>query len=131
MFILMFILGFQLLPAGWEWGVALLNFKNWLEVNGGTVLNIMGVICLIGAGIFAALCIFTRRNIVRYVICAGLGLVIGGSLLYGGIALAKSIGNGSQNTIRQMGGGMILPSSQVVSIPKQLEQPSINFVIKP
>lgn len=131
MFILMFILGFQLLPAGWEWGVALLNFKNWLEVNGGTVLNIMGVICLICAGIFAGLIIFSRRDLKRNIACAVTGLVIGGSLLYGGMNLAKIIGNGSQNTIRQMGGGMILPSSQVVTIPDQLEQPNINFVIKP
>ena len=121
----------HLFPSGWEWSVALQNFKNWLEVNGGTVLNIMGVICLIGAGIFAGLIMFTRRNLVRNITCTFAGLIIGGALLFGGMTLAKSIGNGSQNTIRQMGGGMILPSSQVVTIPDQLEQPNINFVIKP
>lgn len=121
----------HLLPSGWEWSVALQNFKNWLEVNGGTALNIMGVICLIGAGVFAGLIMFTRRNLVRNITCTFAGLIIGGALLFGGMNLAKIIGNGSQNTIRQMGGGMILPSSQVVTIPDQLEQPNINFVIKP
>lgn len=121
----------SLLPSGWEWSVALKNFRTWLEVNGDTLLNIVGVICLIGGGIFLGLIIFSQRNIKRNITCAFFGLIIGGGLLFGGIDLVKDIGNGSQNTIRQMGGGMILPSSQVVTMPEQLEQTNINFVIKP
>lgn len=98
------------LPAG-EWDLIsfLGNTQNYLEIAGGAIITLFGLAIVLWAVFMLTKKFFGNQQQQNEswvkIIAAG---IVGGALLFGGIALVLNIAAGGQTTIEELGGGTIL-----------------------
>lgn len=100
------------LPLGaWDLVSFLGNAKNYLNVVGGALISLIGLIILIVAIVFLAKNLFGNgqgqsHSWIKVVVM----IIIGGALLTGGIVLITNIASGGEQTIKDLGEGFIVLS---------------------
>ncbi len=99
--------------AEWDFGSLLDNSKDKATIWGGSILALAGIIGLVAGGFFGIRKLIASpqsQNQQRsWGVIVGL-VVLGGSLLFGGLDLLLNISHGANTTISELGGGTILPA---------------------
>lgn len=101
----------QLPGAEWDLVSFFDNAKVYLNTIGGGLISLLGLAILIWAGVLIAKKFFGGQSAQQeswFKIVAM--LLIGGALMWGGIALITTIAQGGEKTVKDLGGGFILLS---------------------
>lgn len=98
--------------AAWDLVSFLENAFDYLEVVGGSLVTLLGLILVIWASVLIAKKFFGNGQSqgdswFKIVLM----IIIGGALLAGGIVLLTSIAEGGKTTIEELGGGFIVLQS--------------------
>lgn len=106
--------GVPTLPtAAWDLVSFFSNAKNYGTIIGGGLLSLVGLIIVVFAGIAIAKKLLGGANGAQQDswLKVVLMLVIGGAMMFGGIAMFVNIAEGGKTTIEELGGGFILLQS--------------------
>ena len=99
--------------AEWDLVSFLENTDSYLNIVGGSLIGLLGLAVVIWAAVLIAKKFFgnaqsQQESWVKIIVM----LIIGGALLWGGLALFVSLAEGGNKTIEELGGGCILLSGR-------------------
>lgn len=104
--------------SGWELITMLTNAGEYLKTVGGQVVIILGICILIYGAVQVVSAIWGRQGGGGAWLKALLAFVVGGAFMIGGWQIITNISQGGNDTINQLGGGMIEQLGMLLTILK-------------
>lgn len=98
-----------LLPAQWDLNTFLENANTYAGVVGGAFLTLLGTVAVIYGGYLLIKKLMAGQQNQDSWVKIVLLIIIGGALMVSGFILISEIATGGETTIRDLGGGMLLP----------------------
>lgn len=98
-----------LLPAQWDLENFLNNANDYAVLIGGAFLTLLGTVAVIYGGYLLIKKLMAGQQNQDSWVKIVLLIIIGGALMVSGFMLISEIATGGEQTIRDLGGGMLLP----------------------
>ena len=98
-----------LVPAAWDLKNFFTNASKYTEEVGGGLLILLGTAGVVWGGVLLIKKLMAQQDQTSWLKIIGL-IIIGGALMASGFGLISQIAKGGETTIKDLGGGVILPA---------------------
>ena len=98
-----------LTPAAWDLRNFFTNASKYTEEVGGGLLILLGTAGVVWGGVLLIKKLMSNQDQTSWLKIIGL-IIIGGALMASGFTLISQIAKGGETTIKELGGGVLLPA---------------------